>query len=1171
MKKSAIYNYAVWARNELIDRVTQKAEEFGISEAEIIPASADSVRGKLLTATQKKQRTALIERIKTKGKNGLKLVVEEVAYTWFNRFTAIRFMEVNGYLPSHVRVFTDDENSFAPQILAEAIHLDIPGLNKDTVYELKQANKVEELYKYLLIIQCNALNEILPGMFQKIEDYTELLLPDNLLREGSVIEQMISLIPEEDWTDQVQIIGWLYQYYNVEPKAAVFSKTGKISKNEIPAATQLFTPDWIVRYMVENSLGRLWIEGHPNEDLKSNWKYYLDEAAQEDIVKMQLAKIRQECAGIKPEELKIIDPCMGSGHILCYIFDVLVQIYESYGYTARDAVTSIIENNIYGLDIDDRASQLAYFSVMMKARQYDRRFFARNLQPHVYAIKESCNISEMTIDYFADGKKELSEEIRPLISTMKNAKEIGSLLTISGINFEILLARCNEIVDDVALFGQEAIDMLIPLIKVAHIMSLKYDVVVTNPPYMGASGMSNELAEFVKKQFPDSKSDLFAAFIEKGNTMITDIGYNSMVTMQSWMFLTSFEKMRKKIVQTRTITNLMHMENMVMGIAFGTAVTIFRKVAMPNYRGTYHHIKTNDIENGVPREFPINGNRFAQVNTKNFANIPGSPIAYWVSPNFAENYKHGQIGDHAEVITGMTIGDNNKYLRLWFEVDRNSINIGERSMNAINLAKRKWIPYSKGGARRNWYGNYEYIVNWSQKDNFNRSKTTLQHLYLLEALTWPFITSGDFSARYLPHGFLWDVAGSPCFFKDKDEQIYTLAMLASKVANYILKVVNPTINVQAIDVSQLPLIIDERYKNRIIELANSCLEISKADWDSFETSWDFKKHPFVKYSDSLWDATAVGATMSKYYGSTKQKFNSPMELCYLLWQGECEERFNTLKANEEELNRLFIEIYGLEHDITPNVEEKDVTVRKADLGRDIRSFISYAVGCMLGRYSLDVEGIVYAGCDWDDSRYITFQADKDNVLPICDDEYFEDDIVGKFVKFVEAVFGNDTLEENLKFIADALGGSGSPRDVIRSYFLNEFYADHCYTYQVTGSGKRPIYWQFDSGKKNGFKCLIYMHRYQPDTIARIRTDYVHEQQARYRTAIADLEQRIQGASTSERVKLTKLLQKLKDQEIEIRLFEEKVHHLADQMIRIDLDNGVKHNYEIFKDVLTKIK
>ena len=1168
MDKNAIKKFAVWARTELIARVSLKGVEYGITEDNIEDVNADSVGGKVLTANEKKQRQALIAEINDKG---YKQVMEEVAYTWFNRFSALRFMEVNGYLPSHVRVFTDEENNFKPQIITEAIHLDLDGLDMEKVYELKDAEKTEELYKYLLIVQCNALNTILPGMFQKIADYTELLLPDNLLREGSVIQQMIELIPEDDWKDAVQIIGWLYQYYNSEKKDDVFAalkKNVKITKENIPAATQLFTPDWIVRYMVENSLGRLWLEGHPDvkeqllpteeeqsayaagnrdpEDTK--WHYYLEEAEQEPEVQIQLAEIRKEYAALTPNQLKVIDPCSGSGHILAYMFDVLMKIYESYGYTTREAVASIVGNNLYGLDIDDRAAQLTYFAVMMKARQYDRRFFSRGIQLHVYAIVESNHVDKFAVDYFCNGDAKLTAAMNIIIKELHDAKEYGSILTVTPQDWSALYDRFAEITEDINMSRETALRELLPLVQVAEALAQKYDVVVTNPPYMGSSGMSAKLSDYVKKNYPDSKSDLFSCFIEHGNGIIKRNRFNCMITMQSWMFLSSFEKMRAKALQTKTITNLMHMENMVMGIAFGTAVTIFRNNAVKGYKGTYNQIKLQDIENDTPKQFPIQGNRFAQVSTDNFSKIPGSPVAYWVSKAVLDVYSRAKLlGNIASPRTGMTTGDNNRFLRLWFEIEIPKAKFDAKDADDARTSGKKWFPYCKGGGYMRWYGYNEYLVNWENdgfeiKNNIKpnglkAASVRSESLYFKKLITWSAVTSGSFSCRLCEGGSLFDSGGSS--IDVHGETLYILAILNSVIGQFYLDISNATINYQPGDIAGIPVVFPEG--NEPTQRIEECVDIARKDWDSFETSWDFQHHPLLRKVPTIAEA-------------------------FTRWQTECDGRFNQLQANEEELNRIFIDIYGLQDELTPEVEDKDVTVRKADLGRDIRSFISYAVGCMFGRYSLDEDGLVYAGGEWDASKYVSFAADKDNIIPICDDEYFEDDIVGLFVEFVKTVYGADVLDENLKFIADALGGKGQPKEVIRNYFLNDFYKDHCKIYQ-----KRPIYWLFDSGKKNGFKALIYMHRYQPDTIARIRTDYVHEQQARYRTAIADLEQRIANASAGERVKLNKKLTTLQAQDTEIRTYEEKIHHLADQMISIDLDDGVKKNYAIFQDVLAKIK
>lgn len=1155
MDKNAIKKYAVWARNELIERVSQKADQYEIS-ADADP-NADSAHGVLLTADEKKQRAALIKQVKEKGQDQ---VMEEVAYTWFNRFSALRFMEVNNYLPSRIRVFTDENGKFKPEILAEAIHLDLDGLDMEKVYALKDANDDDALFKYLVITQCNALSGVLPGVFQKIADYTELLFPDNLLREDSVIEQMVAQIPEEDWKDQVQIIGWLYQYYNTEPKDKVFAdlkKNKKITKEKIPAATQLFTPDWIVRYMVENSLGRLWIEGHPNDDLKASWKYYLDEAKQEPEVQKQLDEIHREYSALTPEDILCVDPCMGSGHIICYMFDVLMQIYEAYGYTARDAASSIVRNNLYGLDIDERASQLAYFAVMMKACQYDRRFLSRGIQPHVYAIMESNGFDPNMIDTFTDDRKELKVAMNSLISDMYDAKEYGSILNVNPVDFPSLYARFDEIRNENPnMYTYQILDELLPFVQVAEAMAQKYHVVVTNPPYMGSSGMSGKLSEFIKKNYPDSKSDLFAVFIEHCGQMVKKDYYQAMITQHAWMFLSSFEKLRKKMLQKTTV-NMAHLGarafEEIGGEVVQTTSFVMLNRNLKNYKGVYCRLIEPTTQQGKEDLFLSGDSRYESTQS-NFSKIPGSPVAYWASAPILKDFTDGKlIGNDANVKIGMGTGKNDIFLRKWWEIFYSKIDFSLTNINDLNKSNGRYFPYNKGGDFRLWYGNLQEVL-WFDKAGRKYMNTMSGHrengghdFYCKEGLTWSFISSSRFGIRYMPTGCFFDVAGSTLFSMTDNK--YTLGFLASKVCFTILQLLNPTLNYQAGNIKSLPIIY--RDVKTVDALVDDCIKTSKSDWDSFETSWDFQAHPFILCRKEHAEDEAYGL----------------VENCYQAFKQTCEERFCRLKKNEEELNRIFIDIYGLQDELTSEEEEKDVTVRKADLERDIRSFVSYAVGCMFGRYSLDVDGLAYAGGDWDDAKYKTFMPDKDAILPITDDEYFTDDIVGRFVEFVRTVYGADTLEENLKFIADALEEKGSTsREVIRNYFLNSFYKDHLKTYQ-----KRPIYWLFDSGKKNGFKCLVYIHRYQPDTIARIRTDYVHEQQARYRTAISGLERQINGASTSERVRLNKQLTKIRDQAEETRLYEEKIHHLADQMISIDLDDGVKHNYVIFQDVLAKIK
>ena len=1165
MNKNAIKKYAIWARNELIDRVSKKALRYGISADGKADPKAESVDGKILTETERKQRAALIARIKA---HGYEQTMEEVAYTWFNCFAALRFMEVNGYLPSHVRAFTNDAGEFKPQILAEAIHLDLPGLNMDKVYALKEADKTEELFRYLIIVQCNALSEILPGMFQRIEDFTELLLPDNLLREGSVIERLIAEIPEEDWRDQVQIIGWLYQYYNTEPKDKVFAdlkKNIKVTKEKIPAATQLFTPDWIVRYMVENSLGRLWLEGHPNDTLKAEWKYYLDEAEQEPEVQKQLAEIRKECANIKPENIRCIDPCMGSGHILCYLFDVLMQIYQDYGHTPREAVASILQNNLYGLDIDDRAAQLAYFAVMMKARQYDRRFFSRHIQPKVMAIQESNELGG-SYDYdMGDflASEEHRETLNYLLKTFVDAKEYGSILQLENRDYVGLLKAWEETADattpnfNMILWFAAVRDEIPKLIKQAIFMSQKYDVVVTNPPYMGSSNMSAKLSVFVKKKYPDSKNDLFACFIERCSEMSRADGYVAMITQHAWMFLSSFENLRKKLLK-KDIVNMSHLGarafEEIDGEVVQTTSMVFANVHIDGYKGIFLRLIEPTTQDGKEEMFLSGENRFSTCQ-ENFAKIPGAPVAYWVN-NFSI-FAFKELKE-THISGGRNKTHNNElYVRKWWEVQNTT---------------ERWIPYSNGGEYRLWYGDFYDLVDWSKvAKEFYESHGGLcnEKFWNKDGLTWGAITSNKNSYRVKPAAFIYSSA-SPTIFNESFSFDYgVLGYLNSCVAYYISNIENPTFNQNVNDTLQLPY--NDICADSVAETVKENISLSKTDWDSRETSWDFERHPLVRktLSRSHWGNDG-DITIEHVYKFVKQDFN---------------ERFTTLKQNEEELNRIFIDIYGLQGELTPEVADKDVTVAriydtkeeitesmkgnnyvqtKADV---IKSLISYAVGCMMGRYSLDKQGLAYAGGEWDDSKYKTFLPDSDAILPICDDEYFDDDIVGRFVEFVKVVYGADTLEENLQFIADALGGRGTPREVIRNYFLTGFYTDHVKTYQ-----KRPIYWLFDSGKKNGFKCLVYMHRYRPDTIARIRTDYVHEQQSRYRTAIESLENGKDNAATAaERVKLGKKLAAMEAQAKELREYEEKIHHLADQMIAIDLDDGVKHNYAIFKDVLAKIK
>lgn len=984
----------------------------------------------------------------------------------------------------------------------------------------------------------------MPFLFQKIADYTELLFPDFLLRDGSVIDTMLAQIPEANWLDGVQIIGWLYQYYNSEPKDAVFEnlkKNIKISKTDIPAATQLFTPDWIVRCMVENSLGRFWLEGHPHDEIRNNWRYFLDEAAQSPETAAALAEIRKEYADISPEEIACIDPCSGSGHVLVYMFEVLLQIYQSCGYAVRDAVRNIVEKNLYGLDLDERAAQLSYFAVMMLACRYDKRFLTRNIQPHIYPIRESNNVDPHLVEFFANGNEELESAINTILAEMTDAKEYGSLIKISVKDFAPLYVRFAEIENGDELNRDPTLEILLPIVRCADLLSRQYDAVVTNPPYMGGSGMDKTLSDFVKKNYPDSKADLFACFIERCGTLANGRGFFGMITQQAWMFLSSYENLRKKLSLQETV-NMAHLGarafDEIGGEVVQTTAFVKRQTKISGYKGTYVRLIGINGEQEKAESFLSGQNRYI-ADSDNFAKIPGSPVAYWVSENVYSLFNQISLNEYFCVKAGICTGDNEKFILNWAEVDF--------SQSSVFNKKFKYTPHNKGGEYRKWYGNQNYFLKYSKSYISEMSKNVGfrydgKEYYFTPHIGWSKITSSKSSFRYYNNSFTFDSAGLGLFCKNQVSIVelqILLAFLNSKIVEVLLAILNPTLNVTPAIVKKLPY---PKNDNKTLTLAQSNIAISREDWDAFETSWDFKRHPLIRKVDTIEEA-------------------------FLAWEKECADRFRQLKANEEELNRIFIEIYGLQDELTPDVEDKDVTVRKADLVRDIKSFISYSVGCMFGRYSLDADGLAFAGGEWDESKYKTFPADKDAIIPVCDREYFEDDIVARFADFVKAVYGAENLEKNLKFISRALGGKEeNPRKVIREYFIKDFFADHCKIYQ-----KRPIYWLFDSGRKNAFKALVYIHRYKSDTIARLRTGYLHEVQAKYAADAESLEKALTAGTGGNQTQMKKELSALKAKQEEMYVFEEKIHHYADIRISIDLDDGVKHNHALFADVLAKLK
>ena len=1175
MNKTAIKNFAIWARKKLIADIQYKAGLMGITAQGIKSALPQSDRTTefyyigtsepySITGMAVKQRRSLVDIIDQKAKEtnyatAYKYVIEEVAYTWFNRLIAVRFMEINDYLPSHIRVLSSGNGKMEPDLVTTPFDAELAFTDKEKqeIIRLKNENNLDEVFRRLFIKQCNALNEILPALFEKTADYTELLLNISTIDKEGVVYHLVNDISEDDFNiekgGQVEIIGWLYQYYNTEPKNEAFAKNGKITKEEIPAVTQLFTPDWIVRYMVENSLGRLWVEGHPNDLLKSKWKYYLEEAEQELEVQVKLEEIHKEYGKLNPEDIHFIDPCMGSGHILVYAFDVLMQIYESAGYSQRDAARSILENNLYGLDIDDRAYQMAYFAVMMKARQYNRRILSADTTCHVYSIQDSNSINRNQLTYFGVGLSELEKndamnQITGLLDTFRDAKEYGSILNVENYNWNLL----RRFVSVANLEGQMTLDAVgLPqtqdriqrLIDIGETMARRYEIVVTNPPYMAINNGSSKLISYVNKHYKDWKADLYSVFIRKCTEMLRNNGFKAMITMHSWMFLITSEAMRKECVKENVI-NLIHLGahafDEINGEIVQTTAFVIRRENLEKYKGTFKRLVNYSSSSKKELAFIDKKEEYIQSLEK-IKCLPGYVFVYWASQAVVNLFKNAAMKNAYYVKSGLSTGDNESFIRHWYEVSKQHFSPFKEYKNSSEV---RWVPYNKGGGVRKWFGINNLAVNWGKDGEaikaFGKGVFRNPSYYLKKGITWSGIASSGGTFRFCGKGFIFDSNKGPMIFEKSLKLEYALGLLNSKITQLLIPMLNPTVSLQIGDVESIPVIYDFEKEKFVIKVVSACIDISKDDWDSYEGSWDFVKHPFFR-----------GDTMGQLISDK-----------YKEWETECDNRFNQLKANEEELNRIFIDIYGLQDELTPEVEDKDVTVRKADLQRDIKSLISYAVGCMFGRYSLDVEGLAYAGGDWDASKYSTFIPDTDNIIPITDEEYFEDDIVGLFCGWLKKVYGVDTLEQNLDFIAAALGNKGSTsREIIRNYFVNDFFKDHCQTYSVTGSGKRPIYWLFDSGKQNGFKALIYLHRYNADTVGNLRVDYLHRMQRVYESEIGRMQDTIDHSTNSREVgAATKRKEKLQKQLKECRDYDEKIGHLALARTELDLDDGVKVNY-----------
>lgn len=1128
-----------------------------------------------------KRRANLVKAVETLG---FEQVIEETAYTWFNRIIAIRFMEVNDYLPTRVRVLSSETGSNTPDIVTQSLDVDLNMTVEEfeKVQKAKDKNRYDDAFRMLFIKQCNELNTILPGLFEKTDDYMELLLKLSYTSDG-VVRMLVDSIDENNFNveteGQVEIIGWMYQYYNTELKAEVFGRPSgaKIRKEDIPAATQLFTPDWIVRYMVENSVGRVWIEhlraldDSVNEQEKAEnygWKYYLPEAEQEDSVKEKLVEIRKSYAKLEPKDITCIDPCMGSGHILVYMFDVLMDIYRSEGFNERDAVFSILENNIRGLDIDKRAYQLSYFALMMKARRYNRTFFRGKqdeegnrhfVEPLVLAVDESNNLNRSQLKYFGADLDENENnnainQIVGLLDDLVDAKELGSIINVDQYDWKLLRKFCqNYDVDGQISFDTYGIDKtrdrLSRLVMQGEIMANKYCVVATNPPYMGISNGSGKLCDYAKEYYADSKTDMFAVFIEKCSRMLSSHGYQSMITQHSWMFLVAYEKLRGKMLNS-IILNMIHLGarafEEISGEVVQTTSWIMTRENVQEYKGTYSRLVKGNSQKSKEEMF-LDGLHNYITKQDKFEMIPGTPIAYWASENIIRDFVKGdKLSDVCQTRKGLATSDNNRFLRLWFEVEKFKISF---LCCSNEDTEEKWYPINKGGGFRRWYGNRDYIINWEHdgyeirnfrdKNGKLLSRPQNTQYNFKQALTWSKISTADFSARFCEGHFLFDDAAAICHHEDEKTLKYVLAFLNSKTCQEAIKILNPTLNIQIGDIGNLPILIDE--DDELLENVDECIALTKEDWDSFETSWDFKKHPLMGKGK-----------IADLYGK---------------WCEKCEQRKSRLSILERKIDTRISDIYL----IGTMKDESDmygVSISTPEIAREIKSLISYAVGCMFGRYSLDVDGLVFAGGTYDASQYATWLPDADGIIPITDADYFDDDIVTRFINFISYVYGSDYLVENLRFVAMALDTKGdTDKEKIRNYFISDFYKDHCNMYSVTGSGKRPIYWLFDSGKQNGFKCLIYMHRYNKDTLNLIRSEYLHKTEDAVENALKNAEYIIQtSASAVERAKAIKDRDRYVKQLNEMRIYYQALSHLALQKIEIDLDDGVKHNYQLFQGV-----
>lgn len=1152
MNTSQLKSFAQQSRKALIDTVSGKLDYVLDENSLARRESASAV-------------SALEGLIKEIGKEQ---VIEKVAYTWFNRFCALRYMDVNRY--NKIGIVSPVEGQTQPEILAEAKmnYIDdsiVPADKIADIRSLLNGTKTSkdpqgEAYKLLFVSYCNSLNKQLPFMFEKISDYTELLLPDDLLAQNSVLSNTIEILGAETCKD-IEVIGWLYQYYISEKKEEVFAelkKGKKISKENVPAATQIFTPKWIVSYMVENSVGKLWLESHPDERLQSQFKYYLESAEQEPEVQAKLDELINK--DLKPQDIKVLDPACGSGHILVKAFDVLFEIYKSQGWQENEIPEMILKNNLYGLDICDRAAQLSQFAVMMKAREYDRNIFNKVSELNICSIKDTNWLDNLVAQELMKGvsdENHAKEQIKLLQDTFKDAKEYGSIINVSDFDFDFWNERINYFnqVGQMSMYTPIIKGRLRYSIKQAKIMQQKYECVISNPPYMGAGGMGAKLSSFVKSKFPNTKSDMSTVFMEKTLQFANVSGYMAMINIPVWMFLSSYEKLRTNIIENNTIINMLHFGRGIFGSDFGTTSFVINKSHISGYVGKYQKLfrRQGAVDSLETKEkWFFEKNNIFNVKQDKFKKIQGMPIAYWASDKIREIIAINlPLSAVANPCVGLQTADNGRFIRFWSEVNFNRVSFHCKSIEESKSSKCKWFPYNKGGAYRKWYGNQEFVVNWENDGleirNFNGSVVRNPNTYFNESVSWSKITISNLSMRYFPYGFIYDVAGCSIFNKNTETLKYILALNNSLIVKYIIESISPTVNYEVGQIGSLPVIFGSNdIVNKIVNLCDFNIQISKNDWDSFETSWDFQEHPLLRFKEN---------------GKVSDSFNK--------WKEYKQEQFNKLKANEEELNKLFIEIYGLKDEMDEKVEDKDITLKGAsETEKDcIKSLLSYAVGCMFGRYSLDEKGLVFAGGEFDLSKYKSFPADEDAVIPVLSEHLFSDDMTSRFKEFLKVAFGATYSEENLEYVASVLGKKNTETadDTIRNYFMKDFYNDHIKMYQ-----KRPIYWMFSSPKGN-FNALVYMHRYNKDTASVILNSYLRNyRDEKLKAQIENCKQIELSASTSQgdKIKASKRREELEKIVKEVTDYERDIlYPLATERKEIDLDDGVKVNYLKFGKAL----